>query len=154
MTSGKEREDGLTVVWSERDGIRLNRDAVRLGHLAPSEKEVDIDTAGDVEVQSATIDTSTVEEARLLAAAYGIGKGFSILISSTGAGQLQTFWMGGKPMLPYDYHLLRASLFVQRFSFFAKRFSVVRIIPVMMVGLGTCSLLSVAVVDFGGLFIL
>nr|ODN97602.1 hypothetical protein L204_03021 [Cryptococcus depauperatus CBS 7855] len=69
MTSGKEREDGLTVIWSEGDGIRLNRDAVRMSHLAPSEKEVDIDTAGAVEVQSATIDTSTVEEARLLAAA-------------------------------------------------------------------------------------
>ena len=36
----------------------------------------------------------------------------------------------------------------------AKRFSAARVIPLMMVGFGTCSLLSAAVTNFGGLFAL
>jgi MFS family permease len=36
----------------------------------------------------------------------------------------------------------------------AKRFSAARVIPLMMVGFGSCSLLSAAVTNFGGLFAL
>ncbi|KAK8864424.1 hypothetical protein IAR55_001672 [Kwoniella newhampshirensis] len=39
-------------------------------------------------------------------------------------------------------------------SILAKRFSAARIIPLMMMGFGTCSLLSAAVKNFGGLFAL
>lgn len=36
----------------------------------------------------------------------------------------------------------------------AKRFSAARVIPLMMVGFGSCSLLSACVTNFGGLFAL
>ncbi|WVQ80778.1 hypothetical protein IAT38_002883 [Cryptococcus sp. DSM 104549] len=39
-------------------------------------------------------------------------------------------------------------------SIVAKRFSAARVIPLMMIGFGTCSLLSAAVTNFGGLFAL
>ncbi|TYJ55971.1 hypothetical protein B9479_003356 [Cryptococcus floricola] len=142
----------------------------RVSQLAQSEKDfyasdIDKDVVTDIEVAAADIDRVaekrqvSFQDLRLLpvlAIVYlfnALDKG-NLANAKTDGLDKDLGLVGNQYYLMITIFYIPLCLCGTPLSIAAKRFSAARVIPLMMIGFGTCSLLSAAVTNFGGLFAL
>ncbi|KGB74429.2 high-affinity nicotinic acid transporter [Cryptococcus deuterogattii R265] len=133
-----------------------------------SEKDVEspeIKDVGDIEVQVASIDRA-VERRMLKKQDFGLLPVLAIvyLFNALDKGNLSNAKTDGLDkdlgLVGNQYYLMITVFYIPLclcgtpLSIAAKRFSAARVIPLMMIGFGSCSLLSACVTNFGGLFAL